>query len=173
MVVRSGEDSKGSVVRLQVHQVANDRNLRGGRLEADRMVPAPPVLMPPQRRAVRVLDTQVPGDPSQILRGDHSTQRLRAAIRREHTLDDAVPPPKEHQRVVRPHTRRVATLGQELFDVGTQSGHLAILEEPLQESEPLSAEGERIDASITDHEAILTLALVVGITNEASAHLTS
>jgi hypothetical protein len=65
------------------------------------MVPAPPVLVPPQGRAARVFDADVSGNPFQIVRAKGPLQKAYTLFRGQNDSHDGVVPPEGKKGVVR------------------------------------------------------------------------
>jgi hypothetical protein len=70
--MRSRQQSKASVLPVDVGEVAEDGDLRRAPLEADRVIPAPPILVPPERSAAWLFDAEVRRDPTQIRSTNYS-----------------------------------------------------------------------------------------------------
>src|SRR5258708_4955547 len=56
-----------AVVLVRCGEITENRHLRSSPSKAHGMVPTPPVLMPPQRRAASIFDADVPGNPPEIV----------------------------------------------------------------------------------------------------------
>src|SRR5947209_14321197 len=99
--VRSSKNPERAGPFGRLAQVTEQRHLRGFLPEAERMIPAPPVLMPRQRRAARFLRGDIAGDPAQIVRGDRSAYAVLARSMTEDGTNHLVRPPQRYQVVVR------------------------------------------------------------------------
>ncbi len=66
--MRTPEDPQSTVLGICVRQITKNSYLWGHSPIAQRMIPAPPILMPPQGRAMRFLDAHVSGNPFKIVR---------------------------------------------------------------------------------------------------------
>ena len=64
--MRARQDPKRTIVDVRVRQITQNGYLWRPLLVAHWMIPAPPVLMPPESWAERLLDAHISGNPFQI-----------------------------------------------------------------------------------------------------------
>src|SRR3954463_14423762 len=100
-MVRSRENSKRGILSIDVLQVDQHGDLRRTSTKAHVVVPAPPVLMPGERGAERILDADVAGDPSQIIATDCSSYAIESATVSEGGADHRIIEAQRHESVVR------------------------------------------------------------------------
>ena len=141
--MRPGQDAQRAAFGTGTGQIGENGDLRGGTTEADWVIPAPPVLMPPQRLAVRFLDADVARDPAQILGAGGGAYRLHPRHRAEKARDDAVAPHEREERVVRSHARKIVRRADMRLNVRPHVVELTTAQEVTEDDVPVASEPRR------------------------------
>lgn len=109
--VGTGYDAKRTCPGICVGQVAQNGDLCCGPAPGERVIPAPPILMPRKRRALWILHRDVARDPSQIRCLREVSQLLPAPGISQSECDDWIVPPDVNEPVMRTvaarHRRRL------------------------------------------------------------------
>src|SRR5436305_10747431 len=93
--------TEGSRPLGRLAQVDQYRDLHGVRPKAYGMIPAPPILVPVERSAVRVFHAYVAGDPAQVSGAKASAEHAPPGLGFEHARHERLLPAERRESVVR------------------------------------------------------------------------
>jgi len=104
------------------------------------MIPAPPVLMPPQGWTARFFNADVPGDPFEVVGPYGINQSLHSTLGHEEQLNYGVIPSQWYQRIVRTRTGHLAWQTEDRFDKRMDFCRFALIKKSLQVDEAVTGE---------------------------------
>src|SRR5438093_6847656 len=125
---------------ISVGEVAEDSDLRSRSAEAHPVIPAPPILVPPQWRAARVLDAEVARYPTEVIGAHGVPDGLHATLRVQQKPDGCVAPAQWQQGVVRPRAAWIAWPEQQSIDIRPKLLRFALGKESPDHHEPVAGE---------------------------------
>src|ERR1700756_3136823 len=98
--MRARQETESPSFPIGAREVTKDGDLRSRAAEGHRMIPAPPILVPPEWPSPRVLDADVAGDPAEVAGTHGVTDGSHAPLAREESPHGRVIPAQRDQDVV-------------------------------------------------------------------------
>jgi hypothetical protein len=131
-MVRAWQHPQSACDRRRVAQVTQQGDLRHRWAHAHGMIPTPPVLMPPERRAMGVLGGHVARDPAQICCSDPLSQGLIPLSIVEDDPNNSIVPAKRGKSIVRPLASRHRRRPQRDIHLIAQRIDTRLIEKPIK-----------------------------------------
>jgi hypothetical protein len=135
-MVRARQYPECAVVRVGWGEIAKNGHLRGGAPVAHGVIPAPPVLVPPQSPAAGIFDADVSGNPFDIVGIYAFGENVEATSRGQKELNDAMIPSQRQEGIVRARASAIGRRAEERLNRRASFRDFTLIQNPSSTIKP-------------------------------------